>query len=389
MRDMGFTKQTLKIGIALTASTALVLPAAANADGMKIGYAAAVTGGLAPYDSPSGVQCRVDQINEAGGINGQPVELIVRDMKSDAVTAINATQELLDLGVNVILGPPTDDALIPMAQMAMGYGVPVVAVGATQPAFPVAAPDNGYLTAYGDNAAAAAAAEHAYAAGYRRAALMIAHDVGAYSSVTPEYFAQAFERLGGKIVGRVNYHHGLADYTPQVTELRNMSAGPDVIFAAILVPDAGVLVRTLESAGVNLPVYGTDGFDDPSFIDVAASGAHLATFTTHGSATEGSKLEAFYKDCTARGYTVENIFFGLGGEAVEVIKTASEAAGSIESTEINAALRGISDMEGIVSSSITYKDQGGIPLKSMVMIQVQDGAFAQVQSILPQWVAKP
>jgi branched-chain amino acid transport system substrate-binding protein len=366
-----------------------VLPAAADEDGLVIGYAAAVTGALAPYDSPDGVSCRVAQINDAGGINGKPVKLLIRDTKSDPVTAANVGQELIDAGADVLFGPPTDDGLIPIAGLALAQGIPVLSVGSTQPAFPQASPDNGYLVPYGDNASAAAAAELAYAAGHRKAVLMIAHDVGAYSLVTPEYFAQAFERLGGQIVGRVNYHHGLADYTPQVTEISNMTDKPDMIFAAILVPDAGVLLRTLASADVNIPVYGTDGFDDPSLIPVSGAGSGLVTFITHGFPSEGSSVKAFYDDCTKRGFNVQNVFFGLGGEAVDVVKTAVEAAGSFEPSAINAAIREIEGMKGIVSDSITYKDQNGTPLKQMVALQIKDGAFVEVAKPTPGWVPAP
>ncbi|KAB2886517.1 MAG: ABC transporter substrate-binding protein [Albidovulum sp.] len=374
---------------ALLAGVALTLPAAAQEDGLVIGHAAAVTGLLAPYDGPDGVACRVAQINDAGGILGKPVTLLTRDTKSDPVTAANIAQELIDAGADVLFGPPTDDGLIPMAGLALGQGMAVLSVGSTQPAFPQASPENGYLVPYGDNASGAAAAELAYAAGHRKAALMIAHDVGAYSLVTPEYFAQAFEKLGGKIVGRVAYHHGLADYTPQVTEISNMAEKPDVIFGAILVPDAGVFLRTLASADVNIPVYGTDGFDDPSLIPVSGEGGKLATFITHGFPSEGSALKAFYEDCAARGFNVQNIFFGLGGEAVDVVKTAVEAAGSFEPAAINAAIREIQGMKGIASGSITYKDQNGTPLKEMVALQIKDGAFVEVARPTPAWVPAP
>ncbi len=377
---------------ALLAGAALAIPAvpaAAQDDGLVIGHAAAVTGLLAPYDGPDGVACRVAQINDAGGILGKPVTLMTRDTKSDPVTTANVGQELVDAGADVLFGPPTDDGLIPLAGIGLPSGIPVLSVGSTQPAFPLASPDNGYLVPYGDNASAAAAAELAFAAGHRKAALMIAHDVGAYSLMTPEYFAQAFEKLGGKVVGRVAYHHGLADYTPQVTEISNLADKPDVIFAAILMPDGGVLLRTLASADVNIPVYGTDGFDDPSLIPVSGAGSGLVTFITHGFPSEGSALKAFYEDCTARGFNVQNVFFGLGGEAVEVIKTAAEAAGSLEPADINAAIREIEGMKGIVSDSITYKGHSGVPLKQMVAIQIKDGAFVEVAKPTPAWVAAP
>lgn len=376
---------------ALLASAAALCSGAtwAGEDGLVIGHAAAITGPLAPYDGPDGVRCRVQQINDAGGIRGKPVKLLVRDTKSDPVTAANVAQELIDQGADVLLGPPTDDGLIPIAQLAAAKSIPVLAVGATQPAFPVAAPENGYLVPYGDNASAASAAEAAYAAGHRKVALMIAHDVGAYSLLTPEYFAQVFEKLGGKVVGRVNYHHGLADYTPQVTEIKNMSEKPDVIFAAILVPDAGVLLRTLKASNVDIPVYGTDGFDDPSMIDVAGPGASLVSFITHGLPQEGNALKDFYEDCAKRGFKVQNIFFGLGGEAVEVVKIATENAGSVEPARINAAIREIDGMKGIVAGRITYKGQNGTPLKEMVLVQVKDGTFVPVQNITPSWVPAP
>lgn len=370
------------------AAVALSSPAAAE-DQLVIGYAAAVTGGLAPYDSPDGVTCRVEQINEAGGILGKPVKLIIRDTKSDAVTASNVGQELLDLGAHVILGPPTDDGLIPIAQLALPKNIPVLSVGATQPAFPVASPENGYLVPFGDNASAAGAAEVAYAAGHRKAVLLIANDVGAYSAITPEYFGKAFEKLGGKIVGRVNYHHGLADYNAQVAEVRANAEKPDMIFAAILVPDAGVLVRTIKAAGLDMPVYGTDGFDDPSFIEVAGAGAGLATFVTHGFPADGSPLKNFYDDCAKRGHKPQNIFFGLGGEAVEVVKTAVESAKSFDPVAINAAIKEIKDLKGITTGSITYKDRGGVPLKELTVMQVKDGKFTPIQKVTPQWVAAP
>lgn len=359
------------------------------ADQLVIGYAAAVTGGLAPYDSPDGVSCRVAQINEAGGILGKPVKLIIRDTKSDAVTASNVGQDLIDQGANVLLGPPTDDGLIPIAQLALPKSIPVLSVGATQPAFPVVSPENGYLVPFGDNASAAGAAEVAYKAGHRKAVLMIANDVGAYSAVTPEYFAKAFEKLGGKIVGRVNYHHGLADYNAQVTEIKNIADKPDMIFAAILVPDAGVLVRTIKATGLDMPVFGTDGFDDPSFPEVAAGGAGLATFVTHGFPGEGSALKAFYDDCTKRGFKVQNIFFGLGGEAVEVVKAAVEKANSFDAAAINGAIKEIQDLKGITTGSITYKDRGGVPLKEMTVMQVKDGKMTPIETVRPSWVAAP
>lgn len=380
--------RALTLTTALAAAMALPAPLLAQ-DPIIIGYGAAVTGELAPYDSPDGVRCQVERVNEAGGILGRPIQLVVRDMRSDSALSGTVALELLDMGAVALLGPPTDDTIIPMAMLAQPRGVATLSVGGTQPAFPVAAPDNGFLVPYGDNAAAAAAAEFAWENGARSAVLLVSHDVGSYSLMTPEYFAQAFERLGGTILGRINYSSGLSDYTPQITEIRAMSERPDIIFGGMIVPEAGVFPRQLASAGLEIPVYGTDGKDDPGVLEIAGDAARLVKFTTHGFPDEGSALAEFYADCEARGYTVQNIFFGLGGEAITLLQAAIEAAGSTEPAAITAALKEIEDLPGVTTDSITYKGMGGIPLKNMTMIEVVDGQFVPARTIQPEFVPAP
>lgn len=379
----------LSAGAAAALTAVVAMDARAQEDPIVLGYGAAVTGDLAPYDSPGGVECAVERINEDGGILGRQVQLEIRDMKSDASLSGTVAQELLDLGAVVLLGPPTDDTIIPMAMLAKPRDVATMSVGGTQPAFPVAVPENGYLVPYGDNASAAAAAEFAYENGARTAVLLKSHDVGSYSLMTPEYFAKAFERLGGKILERINYNYGMSDYSPQITQVKNMSEKPDVIFGGILVPEAGVFPRQLAAAGLDIPVYNTDGADDPGLLEIAGDAASLVKFTTHGFPSEGSALKAFYDDCKDRGYTVQNIFFGLGGEAVLLVKAAIEAAGSTDPAAVNEAMKQIEDLEGITTDSITYKDQGGIPLKRMTMIEIKSGEFTPAKTVLPEFVPAP
>lgn len=383
------TYKQLMTGIGALALFAMTGAPTAAADSIVVGYGAAVTGELAPYDSPDGVRCQVERINEAGGIMGKSVELEIRDMKSDSSLSGTVAQELLDLGAVVLLGPPTDDTIIPMAMLAQPREVATLSVGGTQPAYPVAAPTNGYLVPYGDNASAAAAAEFAYENGARSVVLLKSHDVGSYSLMTPEYFAQAFEKLGGKVLGRINYNSGLADYTPQITEIKSMSEKPDIIFGGMIVPEAGVFPRQLAAAGLDIPVYNTDGADDPGVLEVAGDASSLVKFTTHGFPSAGSALEEFYSDCEKRGYTVQNIFFGLGGEAMLLVKAAIEAAGSSEPAQINAAMKEIENLPGVTTDSITYKGQGGIPLKRMTMIEVADGKFTPAKKVLPSFVPNP
>jgi branched-chain amino acid transport system substrate-binding protein len=354
-----------------------------------VGYAAAVTGELAPYDTPSGVQCAVEKLNEEGGILGREVEVIVKDIKSDPVVAAQVGQELLDAGAVVILGPPTDETIIPIAQLAEPQDVPVLSVTATQPAFPLAQPNNGYMVLYGDNASAAAAAEYAYEQGHRTAYLMVSRDVGSYSLLSPKWFGETFAHYGGEVVGEANWNLGVGDFSPQITKIAGLDEEPDVVFFAGPVPDNGIFARQLQDAGVESTVYGTDGFDDPSLLEVAGRAADGITFSTLGFPGEGTELDAWFDDCRDRGYEVRNTFTGAGGDAIAIVRAAIEQADSAQPEEINAAMKELENVKGVVTPTISYRGQNNIPLRQLSIVQVKNGEFALVEEFVPEFVPDP
>ena len=49
---------------------------------------------------------QVDLLNEAGGVGGKPIEYEIKELPGDPSAAQRAAQELLDDGVNAIIGPP-------------------------------------------------------------------------------------------------------------------------------------------------------------------------------------------------------------------------------------------------------------------------------------------
>jgi branched-chain amino acid transport system substrate-binding protein len=83
-------------------------PAIAQAEPIKIGFLAAMTG---PSSAPTigfnrGVIFAVDAINAAGGVKGRKIEVITRDTQGDPTKAVNATQELISQAkVHAIWGP--------------------------------------------------------------------------------------------------------------------------------------------------------------------------------------------------------------------------------------------------------------------------------------------
>jgi branched-chain amino acid transport system substrate-binding protein len=100
-------RQALATAGAALAST-LAKPAIAANEPIRIGYLPALTG---PSSSTGiginrGFELAVKELNAAGGINGRPIELVVRDTQSDPTKAVNGAAELAHgVKVSVVFGP--------------------------------------------------------------------------------------------------------------------------------------------------------------------------------------------------------------------------------------------------------------------------------------------
>lgn len=100
-----------------------------SGDPLLIGYAADFSelGGYADGPGAAAAQFMADRINCAGGVDGTPVEVVVQDIQGDPDVTQRAAQDLLDQGVQAILGPPFSDFGLPLLQVVNG-AVPVLFV---------------------------------------------------------------------------------------------------------------------------------------------------------------------------------------------------------------------------------------------------------------------
>jgi len=87
--------------------------AAGGGDTYKVGYLASQTGPYAALGlaSSQGAQLRVNQINEAGGINGKQIELILIDDRGTATDSALGAQKLIEVEGVITLASATATAL--------------------------------------------------------------------------------------------------------------------------------------------------------------------------------------------------------------------------------------------------------------------------------------
>lgn len=362
-----------------------------SSDQLTVGFAAAKTGSLAPFDQPiiQGLDFAVSEINDNGGIDGKyQVDLQTRDMRSESAVAATVAQELIDDGVDVLITPCDADTSIAAGQIAQRAGVLAISSCSTTPTVPTAVGDVMYLAATADNEQGAALAEYALDQGYHSAYLLKSPDT-AYTEALPDYFGDAFEAGGGEVSGEGTFSVGAGDFSSQVTTIKNLGTPPDVIMTSAYVPDGPTFIRQLRAADVDIPVLGSDGLDSPTLFDAGGDAVEGLVFSTHGFPSDDNLLAKFYDKYTAAtGKEPNTVFIGVGYDVMQVISAAVTRAGSTDPAAILDAMDGLTDVQG-ATSQISYPEGEQIPVREVSLVGVQGGELQLVDQLIPKNIPAP
>lgn len=351
---------------------------------LLIGYAAdfSEVGGYADVPGSQAAQYMAELINCAGGVDGTPVEVLVRDIQGDPDVTQRAAQELLDAGVQAILGPPFSDFGLPLLNVVQGQ-VPVIFVASTE-ALLADAENLSFIAAFDDRAQAQAAADFALDQGLTNAVTLSSPGIP-YFEQNPAMFAERFTEGGGEYAGDFTFSLEDSDFSTQVNQIAALDPVPDVLYTAMIMPQTATLLGQLEGAGLgDITVIGADSFDATGVI-TAGDVADGVYYTTHGFPEEGSTMAAFldaYAEST--GEELQTVSFGaLAADSVLLIANAYANAGELDPQAIGEALAQLEDVP-LVTQPVTYAGTTGVPVKPVVIHQIQDGEITLADTITPE-----
>ena len=251
---------------------------------IKIGSPYNLTGGYASIDNPAanGSRLAVKEINEAGGVLGRPLEIIIEDGKSDVPTITSVAKKLVEEdGVHVMAGLTDTSYMLAAGPVAQEAGIPFLDVGGTAPLITTVG-DFIFMLPFGDNVQAAVAAEYAHEQGWTTAALLLDEAMD-YTKFLAKYFNDRFtmEDIGGQIVSELSYSMGDTDFSAQLTEFVNLDPQPDFLFISSNPGEIGTIVRQARDLGLTMPIVGGDGYDTPLLAELGGDAATNIFFTTH------------------------------------------------------------------------------------------------------------
>jgi branched-chain amino acid transport system substrate-binding protein len=242
---------------------------------IKVGAITTLTGRLAEFgkQQQAGFQVAIDEINAAGGINGQQVELLLEDSASDVNKGLAAAEKLVNEDIGVVINEYSSSIVKAQAEYFTREQVPNIVVGSsdesiTNPGsdyvFRVNATTRGYaetmMTMFADT-------------GVKTIAILAG--TGAFEKSLQESVIAQAEANGIEVLDAQSYDKGLTDFRPILNGFKGRN--PDAIVLAGYQEDSVAVMRQAQEIALSPKLFigGATGFVLPAFIEGAGPAAEF------------------------------------------------------------------------------------------------------------------
>jgi branched-chain amino acid transport system substrate-binding protein len=338
---------------------------------IKIGFISPFTGEAAEYGNnlEKVVALAVNEINQAGGVNGQQIEIIYEDGRCNGEQAVTAAQKLINIDqVKLIIGGLCSSETLAMVPLAEQNQVFVLSPGSTSP-------DLENISQFfardipSDSNQGKVLAQIAYQdKAWRKVAALVEqqdYTLGIY-----KFFDQYFSGFGGETL-KEEYKVGETDFRTALIKLK--SANPDALLIANQTPSAvSRVLKQLKEIGWQPALFLTDStISDAGVVKDNATQLGGAIGANYGVDPENPKFKqlaqnwqkTYGKELPIQSYS--QTFY----DAVYILTDAIKTVGD-DTTKIATYVRNLKNWQG---ASGTVNLENGDPLAGFTAKVVEDG----------------
>jgi branched-chain amino acid transport system substrate-binding protein len=356
----------------------------ASKEPIKIGAIVSLTGTYAGLGEPQKktIEMEVKRINDAGGINGRQVEVLIEDDATDEAKAVAAATKLIEqdkvlaiigatgTGQSMAIRPAIDRAGIPQVSMAGGNAI----TGTFDPLVFQTAWTNGLVAPY----------ELAYLEKQGVTKVGLITDSGGYGKDGKAVIESQVASNGITITSNQTFNAGDADMTAQLTNIKNSGAQAVLMWTAG--KEAATIVKNAKDLGLMIPLYGSHGNGRLEFaqgVGPAGDGfrfaaGHILVPDTYGKDTEEFKVASdFVTNYTAAAGAPPSTFAGHAYDALYLITNAAKKVeGEITVANLRDQIEKTSGFPGIGGVfTFTPTDHNGLAEKDLTFYEIKNGAF--------------
>ena len=373
---------------ALAALAAVGLAGSAQAQ-LRRGASLSITGPASFLGDPEAktLEMLVAEINAAGGINGEQIELVVYDDGGDANKARTfATRLIEDDEVHAIIGGTTTGTSMAMIPVVEEAEVPFISLAG---AIVIIDPVKPYTfkTPHTDRMACQKIFEDIKARGFTKIGMISGTDGFGDSMRT-----QCLDVIGDygiSVLIDERYGPRDSDMTPQLTNIRN-TAGVQAVVNPGFGQGPAIVTRNYAQLAVGLPLYQSHGVASNSFIELAgkeaAEGVRLpgtALLVGEGLPADHPQravVVAYETAYEAKYNEPVSTFGGYAHDAMMILKDAVARAGSTDPKAIRDAIEATTDLVGTTGTvTMSPTDHLGLDTGDFLMLEIRNGGWVLVE----------
>lgn len=378
--SMGLKHIALAAAAAALGSTSV--SAFAQAQDVKIGFAAPLTGGQAHYgaDFRSGVTLAIEDFNATKPvIGGKPVHFVLdaADDQADPRTGTTVAQKLVDDGVAAVIGHFNSGTSIPAAPIYAKAGVPELAT-ATAPAYTA----QGFATTFrlvtSDSQQGGVLGTYAVKdLKFKRFAIV--DDRTAYGQGVAEEFAKAVKAAGGTVVAQEFTNDKAVDFRAILTHIKQSDA--DAIFYGGADTQAAPFLKQMRSLAIKSTLIGPDMIHSDELLKIAGPAAEGALASSGGSPLDkmpGGK--AYVERYTKRFGNPVELYSPYAYDGTTAVLNAMKKADSVDPKVYLPVLKA-TQMKGVTTNELAYDDRGDLKYGGVTVYKVSGGKWTALQTV--------
>jgi branched-chain amino acid transport system substrate-binding protein len=363
-----------------------MLTSFAHAATIKIGAILAETGPAAFLGGPASrsLHMLVEEINAEGGINGKPIELIVKDSGGSPERAISFARQLIEEDkVFAIIGPSTSGESLAIKRIAEEGKTILISCSAAEAIVSPVSPHI-FKTAPSDSFATQQIFMTMEKMGISKIAVLAAND--GFGKAGKEQLAKNAPDFGITIVAEEVYDKSATDLSAIVAKLRANQEIEAVVNWSI-VPAQSILVKNIRQAGWEVPIFQSHGFANIKYAEAAGVAAEGIIFPASRILVAEYLPEGPQKDFLlhyinsyeSRFNEKVSTFGGHTYDALLILKQAIEIGGD-DREKVRAAIENITGLIGTAGTfNFSETDHGGLGLDAFAMLTVRDGQFVLLE----------
>jgi branched-chain amino acid transport system substrate-binding protein len=349
---------------------------------IKVGEYASLTGKEAAFGQSShmGTALAVDDLNAAGGMLGNQIQLITEDDESQAGQPSTDVRKLVsDDGVVAVLGEVASSRSLEAAPVCQQNQIPMISPSSTNPKVTQVG-DYIFRVCFIDPFQGTVMANFATKTLHLKTAAVLTDVTSDYSEGLAKFFKDSFTANGGTIVAEQNYSGGDKDFSAQLTALK--AANPDGIFIPGYYTEVGLIALQARQLGITVPLFGGDGWDGKPLISIGGQALEGTYFSDHFSPYDTNILvQSFVKEFEAKYNSTPDAMAALGYDSAMILGDAVKRAGTTDGPKVRDALAATKNFPGV--TGIISIDADRNASKPAVIIEIKNGQYNYLQTISP------